>query len=98
MKKEKITIDQLHLSKPTTGTDPEAVLIIELEDKGQDYTEFQVDKNGFVLRAVPFQTDLWKGAYIPLRNIKVGRPLPIHHPPHLRFTYLTLNVVNVKTT
>lgn len=35
--------------------------IIELEDLGQDFTEFEVDKQNVIVAARPFQGWLWKG-------------------------------------
>lgn len=70
--------------------------IIHLEDNGQDFLQLVVE-NDIVTEAKPFQTSIWKGAYIPIANVYVGEPCPIHHPPHLYFTYLKHNVERIET-
>jgi hypothetical protein len=82
MKKIKINLD--------------TAIIIELEDKGQDFLKIIVDTEGFVLQTWPFQTSLWKGAYIPIKSVKVGKPCPIHHPPHIQFGFLNYKVMSIK--
>lgn len=69
--------------------------IIELEDKGQDALFFHVEDNK-VVKTTPFQTSMWKGAYVPIKNVKVGKPMPIHHPPNIRFGYLKYNVISIQ--
>jgi len=98
MKKTKVSIEKLELEKPQISIDVNAALIIELEDKGQDFLEFQVDKDGIILKAIPYQTEIWKGAYIPLTSVKVGKVLPIHKPPYINFGFLKYKVKSVKTT
>ena len=45
---------------------------IELEDKGQDFTRLRTDEQGIVIAAEPYQTDVWKGALIPISQQKIG--------------------------
>jgi hypothetical protein len=98
MKTMLIPISSLTLSKPETDErHPDCCLIIEFEDKGQDFLYFQLDKNGFVVKATPFQNEIWKGAYIPLSMLKVGKELPIHHPPNINFGFLKHIVKNIIT-
>lgn len=95
MKIEKIALKDISLSKPSTGIHPDAVLVIEMEDRGQDCTQMQVDKAGWIVQAGPYQDEMWKGAYIPLNMVKIGKPLPIHHPPNINFGFLKYKVLKV---
>lgn len=70
--------------------------IIHFEDNGQDFLQFIVEDD-IVVEAKPFQTDIWKGAYIPVYNVNVGEPCPIHHPPHINYGYLKHNVEKIET-
>lgn len=70
-------------------------ILIELEDKGQDFLEIYVDDNEVVYRTEPFQTDIWKGAWIPTALCKIGEPCPIHHPPALEFGQLKYNIISI---
>jgi hypothetical protein len=98
MEKKLIKIDKILISKPNYEIHKECCIIIEFEDNGQDFLEFQINKNGFVLASSPFQSDLWKGAYIALSDVRINEELPIHHPPHINFGYLKHKVKSVKTT
>ncbi|AOJ05103.1 hypothetical protein WS70_25635 [Burkholderia mayonis] len=40
------------------------MLIIELEDRGQDFTEWKCDENGIVVECSPFQGWLWEGVRV----------------------------------
>ena len=68
---------------------------IKLEDKGQNFLEFIV-KDDIIIRAEPFQTEVWKGGSIPTNDVKVGELLPIHKPPHINFGYLKYNVESIE--
>lgn len=48
--------------------------IIELEDCGQDFTEFYVNDKNVIVEARPFQTWVWGGMRIA--------PDPVHDPVH----------------
>lgn len=64
---------------------------ITLEDQGQDFLELYVDEHGIVMDAQPFQSSIWKGALIPIKNkkmFKVGVRCPIHHPPCIIYGFL----------
>ena len=69
--------------------------IIHLEDNGQDFLQLVVE-DGIVTEAKPFQTDIWKGASIPVDFIEVGEPCPIHHPPHINYGYLKHKVEKIE--
>ncbi len=69
---------------------------ITLEDKGQDLLWLRVNEGGLVEEAGPFQNEFWKGAYIPVWNLRTGQLLPIHHPPHIIRGFLKYKVISIK--
>lgn len=69
--------------------------VIELEDKGQDALLFHV-KDNIVIRTEPCQTDIWKGAYVPIINCEVGKPMPIHHPPNINYGQMNYKIVSIQ--
>lgn len=69
---------------------------ITLEDKGQDFTKLITDKDGIVFKAEPYQTELWKGALIPISQQKIGELCMIHHLPHIEYGYLKYKVLDIK--
>jgi hypothetical protein len=70
--------------------------VITLEDKGQDFTKLITDKDGIVVKAEPYQTEVWKGALIPISQQKVGDLCMIHHLPHIEYGYLKYKVLDIK--
>jgi len=50
---------------------------IEFEDRGQDYLEWDLDADGYILDSRPYRKD-WIGDLVDLTSIQVGRPLRIH--------------------
>lgn len=68
---------------------------ITLEDKGQDFLEVIVEDNK-IIQTLPFQTDIWKGAYVPVEMVIVGKKMPIHKPPHINFGFLNYKVESVE--
>lgn len=68
---------------------------IILEDKGQDFTRFVTDHNGVVIETLPYQTEFWKGAEIPVTVQKTGDLCMIHKPPHIKFGYLNYKVIAI---
>ena len=70
--------------------------IITLEDKGQDALQFIIENN-IVSKTLPFQTEIWKDAYVPIEDCEIGKEMPIHKPPHLNFTYLKYKIINIQT-
>lgn len=54
-----------------------AVTVVELEDRGQDFTEFYVDGAGLIVDARPFQSWLWSGCRIKEKHIKRGDRLTL---------------------
>jgi hypothetical protein len=97
VRSENIPLSSVVVQSPKFDVDPECVLIVEFEDDGQDFTEFQLDVKGKVLKSTPFQSELWAGAIVPLDMLKIGEPLPIHHPPNINHGYLKHKVKNVRT-
>ena len=69
---------------------------ITLEDKGQDFTKLITDKDGIVVKAEPYQTEMWKGALIPISQQKIGDLCMIHHLPHIKYGYLKYKVLAIK--
>ncbi len=45
---------------------------IYFEDRGQDFLEWELDEEGFVLVSKPFQTNIWKGTQVILETIQIG--------------------------
>lgn len=83
--------------------------IIHLEDNGQDFLRLITDNSGKVIKAEPFQTEFWKGAFIPINHSEMfhtGANCPIHHPPNIEFGFLKhkiekieqVNEINSQTT
>lgn len=68
---------------------------IQLEDKGQDFLELITDTHGNILEAKPFQTEVWKGGFIPVESQQIGEPCMMHKPPHFNYGYLNYNVINI---
>lgn len=73
--------------------------VIELEDKGQDFTTIITDSDGVIVETRPFQTEFWKGGSIPIEfpsMLKVGELLPINHPPHINFGFLKYKIFRIE--
>lgn len=68
---------------------------VKLEDNGQDFTEFITDQYGTILEAKPFQTDIWKGGYIPVETQEIGTECLIHKPPHINYGFLKHKVISI---
>jgi hypothetical protein len=49
--------------------------IVDLEDRGQDFTSFYVDDDNVITDAVPFQGWVWSGFRIHQKRIRVGMKL-----------------------
>ena len=72
---------------------------ITLEDCGQDFTTLYTDEQGIVIDARPFQSKIWRGAIIPVNDsslFEIGKPLPIHHPPHIMYGFLRYRIQNIE--
>lgn len=70
--------------------------IIHLEDNGQDFTRFVCNEAGVILEALPFQSSIWAGGFIPLDMVKAGEPCPMHKPPHINFGWIKHNVEQIE--
>ncbi len=97
MKTKKIKISDLVLSKQKSEIHPDTCLIIEFEDKGQDFLKWQLNKNGKVIRSTPFQTDVWKNTYVNLDALKVGKE-PLIVNKHVGFGSMNYKIISVETT
>ena len=51
--------------------------IIYFEDFGQDFLEWHIDKNGYVIDSRPFQRSIWVGKFTIPETAKVGEKLAI---------------------
>lgn len=72
---------------------------ITLEDKGQDFTTLYTDDKGIITDAAQYQSHIWRGAMIPINDsglFAVGRPLPIHHPPHIVYGFLKYKIQKIE--
>lgn len=69
---------------------------IELEDEGQDFTKLKTDEKGIVIASEPYQTEVWKGALIPIAQQEIGGLCMIHHFPHIEYGYLKYKVLTIK--
>ncbi|MEE6032981.1 MULTISPECIES: hypothetical protein [Avibacterium] len=69
---------------------------IELEDKGQDFTRLKTDEKGIVIATEPYQTEVWKGALIPIAQQKIGDLCMIHHLPYIKYGYIKYKVLAIK--
>ncbi len=50
---------------------------ITFEDEGQDFLEWFIDKDGYVLDSQPFQRSIWAGKHTVPDFVQVGNLLPI---------------------
>lgn len=50
---------------------------ITFEDEGQDFLEWFIDKDGYVLDSKPFQRNIWAGKSTSPDFVQVGDLLPI---------------------
>lgn len=74
-------------------------IVVELEDNGQDFLFFHISPEGKITDAVPFQDRIWVGGQVPLHTLdylKIGKPFPLHHPPHINFGFLAHNIKNIQ--
>lgn len=55
-----------------------AIITLVFEDKGQDFLEWDLDKNNVVVGCRPFQYRMWRG--VKVFAPKVGRMPKIEHP------------------
>lgn len=70
---------------------------IILEDKGQDFLAFETDKDGIVIQSLPYQTEYWQGALIPVPQQKIGDLCMIHHPKlNIEYGYLQYKVLDIQ--
>ena len=50
---------------------------ITFEDDGQDFLEWFIDKDGYVLDSQPFQRSIWAGKWTSPDFVNIGDNLPI---------------------
>lgn len=73
---------------------------IYLEDNGQDFLVFTCSEGGMIIKTEPFQGIIWDGGVIPVYDdemVAVGKPCPIHKPPHIVFGYLKHKIEKIET-
>lgn len=73
--------------------------IIHLEDNGQDFLMLVTDSSGVVIKAEPFQTEIWKGSIIPIHApgmVETGKECPIHNPPYINYGYLKHKIEKIE--
>lgn len=70
---------------------------IELEDKGQDLLWLEVNNEGVVEKAGPFQDSIWRGSIVPYCNAKVGDYCPIHCSPDFENSTLRYKIVSIES-
>lgn len=68
---------------------------IELQDNGQDFLFFTTDQYGIILKAEPFQSDIWEGGYVPVEAQELNKPCMMHHLPHFNRGFLKHNVIAI---
>ena len=69
--------------------------LVELEDLGQDFTTFETTEIGEIIAAKPFQTDIWKGGYIPIKSQGIGDLCMMHKPPEFVYGFLKYKVIKI---
>ena len=55
----------------------ETKYIIHFEDHGQDFLEWNIDKDGYVLDSKPFQRNIWAGKFTIPMTAEKGKKLAI---------------------
>lgn len=68
---------------------------IELQDNGQDFLFFITDQYGTILKAEPFQSEIWKGCSIPLDIQQVNGACLIKMPSEENLKYLNHEVISI---
>lgn len=51
--------------------------VVKFEDCGQDFLEFHIDEDGWILDSKPFQRNIWAGYWCCPQTARVGGQLPI---------------------
>lgn len=69
--------------------------VIHLEDQGQDLLSLVVE-NQMIVEERPFDRGLFTGGFIPDLELEVGKPCPLHHPPHFIYGYLKYKVTKIE--
>lgn len=67
--------------------------IIEFEDFGQDFLEWFISKDGYVLDSQPFQRRIWAGNFTIPETAKVGEKLAIWNNGE---SYVNYPIKNIK--
>lgn len=55
----------------------ETKYIIHFEDHGQDFLEWHIDENGYIIDSKPFQKTIWVGKFTIPQTAEVGKKLAI---------------------
>jgi hypothetical protein len=76
LEKEKIMKEEiLEMSEQTRRFNTK--YIIYFEDEGQDFLEWHISENGYVLDSKPYQRKIWAGKFTIPQTAKVGGQLAI---------------------
>jgi hypothetical protein len=69
-------------------------MTIEFEDQGQDYREWDLDKDGKILASFPFG-ETYVGEFVPLDSISIGqRPIIKLSYGSFRCQFKVTNIIN----
>ncbi len=94
MKTTKLDLSKIKINIPDFSIHPDCSLTIEFEDKGQDFLYWQVNSDGLVVQCNPFQNEIWKGTYVNLKELKIGKE-PLIVTKYGDFTSLNYKVISV---
>lgn len=90
-KEEKMRKDILEMSR--TEVEIDTKYIIYFEDHGQDFLEWHINEDGYVLDSRPFQRSIWAGKFTIPETARVGEKLAIWLD---RETYVNYPIKEIK--
>ncbi len=72
--------------------------VIHFEDHGQDFLQWMIGEDGYVLDSQPFQRDVWAGKFTIPDFIKVGDLLPVwlEGESYIKYPIKKIEVRNLK--
>lgn len=65
-------MQELHKKAYNGIEDKKVKYIVEIEDHGQDFLEWHLNKDGVVVDCKPFQAWIWVGNVVDLATVKQG--------------------------
>ena len=95
LKSLKLALGEIQISKPTVEMHPDACLIIEFEDHGQDFLYWQLDADGKVVASMPYQSEIWNGTIVNLKELKLGEQ-PLIITKYGKFSSINYKVLSVQ--